>query len=97
MTDAGHTQPIQVPAPDALLGALGEFARVLRPGGELLLGFFDGPVLEPFEHAIATAYRWPVHALCDELRATGFEIVETRTRTGLGHRPHGAIRGRVSG
>ncbi|MEC5185480.1 SAM-dependent methyltransferase [Cryobacterium sp. MP_3.1] len=82
--------------PGALRHALAEFARVLRPGGELLLGFFEGPVLEPFEHAIATAFRWPVDALSAELRAAHFDVIETHTRTGPGHRPHGAILARVS-
>jgi SAM-dependent methyltransferase len=82
--------------PNALRAALAEFARVLRPGGELLLGFFEGPVLEPFEHAVTTAYRWPVEALSDELRAAHFDVIETHKRTGLEHRPHGAIRARVS-
>jgi len=82
--------------PSALRHALAEFARVLRPGGELLLGFFEGPVLEQFEHAITTAYRWPVDALSDELRAAHFDVIETHTRTGQGYRPHGAILARVS-
>ena len=77
--------------PDDLRRALAEFSRVLRPGGGLLVGFFEGPTLEPFEHAVVTAYRWPVEALADELRSAGFEIVETHTRTGPGHRPHGAL------
>jgi SAM-dependent methyltransferase len=82
--------------PGALRHTLAEFARVLRPYGELLLGFFEGPVHEQFEHAITTAYRWPVDALSDELRAAHFDIIETQTRTGPGHRPHGAILARVS-
>ncbi|TFD88590.1 class I SAM-dependent methyltransferase [Cryobacterium lactosi] len=81
--------------PGSLRHALAEFARVLRPNGELLLGFFEGPVLEEFEHAITTAYRWPVDALSDELRSARFDIVEAHTRTGPGHRPHGAILARV--
>jgi len=81
--------------PDSLRDALAEFARVLRPNGELLLGFFEAPVLERFEHAVATAYRWPVDALSDELRSAHFDVVETHTRTGPGHRPHGAILARV--
>ena len=82
--------------PDSLRFALAEFARVLRPDGELLLGFFEGRALEQFEHAVATGYRWPADALSDELRAAHFDIIETHTRTGPGHRPHGAIVARVS-
>jgi SAM-dependent methyltransferase len=82
--------------PHALRGVLAEFARVLRPDGELLLGFFEGQVLEEFGHAITTAYRWPVEGMCRELRAANFDVIETHTRTGPGHRPHGAIRARVS-
>ncbi|ANP73565.1 class I SAM-dependent methyltransferase [Cryobacterium arcticum] len=82
--------------PSSLRGALAECARVLRPGGELLLGFFEGPTLEQFEHAVTTAYRWPVDALSDELRSAHFDVVETHTRTGPGHRPHWAIMARVS-
>lgn len=78
-------------APDAIGSALDEIARVLRPGGLLLIGFFVGPAVEPFEHAVTTAYRWPVADLSERLRASGFEIVESHTRTGIGYRPHGAI------
>ena len=76
--------------------ALTEFARCLRPGGGLLLGFFDGARLESFDHAVVTAYRWPIAELSGELQAAGFDIVETHTRTGPGVRPHGAIVARLS-
>lgn len=84
--------------PSALPRALAEFARVLRPGGTLLVGFFIGSGVEAFDHAITTAYRWPPEALADELRAAGFEILETHTRTvqAPGPRPHGAILARKS-
>jgi len=89
--------------PAALGGALGEFARVLRPGGRLLVGFFVGDEVEAFDHAVVTAYRWSVDALTAELEEARFDVVETHTRTGgrpgsvprrgsgSGPRPHGAI------
>jgi len=78
-------------APDAIGSALDEIARVLRPGGLLLIGFFVGSAVDEFEHAVTTAFRWPVADLAERLRASGFEIVESHTRTGVGYRPHGAI------
>ena len=79
--------------PATVRATLQEFARVLRPGGGLLAGFFIGPVVEPFDHTVVTGYRWPPDALGDELRAAGFEVIETHTRTGRDPRPrpHGAI------
>jgi SAM-dependent methyltransferase len=79
--------------PGDIRGALDQFAQVLRPGGGLLLGFFTGHAVEEFDHAVATAYRWPPEVLSDELRAAGFEVIETHTRTGARPqpRPHGAI------
>lgn len=77
--------------PDAIQASLREFARVLRPGSDLLLGFFEGPTVEKFEHVVVAAYRWPVGELCDKLRAVGFDVIETHTRLGPGHRPHGAM------
>lgn len=78
-------------APASLRVPLEEFARALRPGGSLLIGFFESPVLEPFDHQVITAYRWPVPELSARLVDAGFVIVETHTRTGVGYRPHGAI------
>jgi SAM-dependent methyltransferase len=85
--------------PGDIRRALDQFARVLRPGGGLLLGFFTGPAVEEFDHAVATAYRWPPEVLSGELRAAGFEVIETHTRTGARPqpRPHGAILARLSG
>lgn len=80
-----HLAPARVPT------ALAEFARVLKPGGTLLLGFFDGPEVAAFDHAVVTAYSWPVVTLSQHLCAMGFEVKETHTRTGPGYRPHGAI------
>ncbi|MFI6433392.1 class I SAM-dependent methyltransferase [Rhodococcus oryzae] len=81
-----NPQDIQIP--------LAEFARVIRPGGGLLVGFFEGAAVGPFDHAATTAYRWPVAELSQELVAAGFEVIETHTRTASGARPHGAITAR---
>lgn len=83
-----HHSPRQISTP------LAEFARVIRPGGELLVGFFEGVAGVKFDHAVTTAYQWSVTALSHELAAAGFEVIETHTRTGSGHRPHGAITAR---
>lgn len=77
--------------PDRIADALTEFARALREGGGLAIGFFEGVELEPFDHAVVTAYRWPVDALCERIEAAGFVIGETQTRTDAGTRPQGTI------
>jgi len=83
--------------PTTIRRALDEFARVLRPGGQLLVGFFLGAAVDPFDHAIVTAYRWPADLLGHQVRAAGFDVTETHTRTGAdaGPRPHGAILARL--
>lgn len=78
-------------APESVPTLLREFARCLRPGGTLLLGVFEGPRLEPFEHAVVTAWFWPVVALSELLERAGFDVVETHGRTDPGSRPHAAI------
>jgi SAM-dependent methyltransferase len=80
-----HTAPDHVPA------HLAEFARCIGPGGSLLIGFFEGEALAPFEHAVVKAYYWPVDAMRQELTAAGFEVIETHTRTDPGRRPHAAL------
>ncbi|WP_104181883.1 trans-aconitate 2-methyltransferase [Arthrobacter sp. B0490] len=77
--------------PTTIRIALQEFSRALHPGGALLIGFFEGSVIEQFAHAVAPAYRWPVRDLSEELTSAGFEVVETHTRTTTGRRPHAAI------
>lgn len=82
-----HHEPSTIQVP------LTEFARVLRPGGGLLVGFFESPTTEKFDHAVLDAYTWPVAELSRELRAAHFEVIETHTRTSASGnpRPHGAI------
>ncbi|RUR01534.1 class I SAM-dependent methyltransferase [Labedella endophytica] len=80
-----HHEPERIGAP------LAEFARTLRPGGLLLLGYFDGISTEPFDHAVVRAYRWPAEELHRLLQAVGFDVIETHRRTAEGQRPVGAI------
>lgn len=77
--------------PDGILTPLRELARVIRPGGGLLVGFFSWPSLERFPHAVVDAYRWPVSRLASEVEAAGFDVVETYERVEKGARPQGAI------
>jgi SAM-dependent methyltransferase len=78
--------------PPASLGAiLGEFARCLRPGGRLLIGFCEGPELVAFDHAVTTAYYWPIDLLSARIEQAGFVVTDTQARHDPGSRPHGAI------
>lgn len=80
-----HHSPSRIPAP------FGEFARVLRSGGSLVLGFFEADAVEPFDHAVVGAWRWPAAELERLLESAGFEILETHRRAVRGERPVGAI------
>ncbi len=80
-----HAQPEVVPAVAA------ELHRVLRPGGSLLLGFFRGEVVAPFDHAVTAAYCWPAEAMGAILIEAGFSVRETHAREDAGARPHAAI------
>lgn len=71
--------------------ALVEFARVIRPGGGLLLGFFTASKPGRFDHAIAPAYFWPVEQLGARVEAAGFAVRETETRQERPDREHGSI------
>jgi SAM-dependent methyltransferase len=77
--------------PDTVRVALREFNRVLEPGGTLLVGLFEGTMLEQFAHAVTPAYRWPVDRFALELDATGFDVVESHVRKVTGQRPVAAI------
>ncbi|AJT41087.1 class I SAM-dependent methyltransferase [Psychromicrobium lacuslunae] len=80
-----HYDPADIQRP------LAEFNRTIRPGGALLIGFFDGETVEEFDHAVAKAYRWSVDALTAELEAAGFEVLESHRRASQGQRPHAAV------
>lgn len=80
-----HTAPELIDVP------LAEFARCVRSGGGLALGFCTGARLEPFDHAVTTAYFWPIDLLAARVEAAGFTVSRTATRTEPGTRPHGAL------
>ncbi|PPG31279.1 class I SAM-dependent methyltransferase [Pseudoclavibacter sp. RFBB5] len=80
-----HTEPSGLPV------ALAELASCIRPGGGLLLGFFEGSVVEPFGHTVATAFTWPIADLARLLDDAGFIVEQAHARTDAGARPHGAI------
>ncbi|WP_223285880.1 class I SAM-dependent methyltransferase [Kocuria atrinae] len=80
-----HTDPSEVPR------VLEEFARVLRPGASLLLGFFDGKDGEAFDHAVSPAFFRSHKGMSNDLKAAGFRIVKSHRRTDPGSRPHAAL------
>ncbi|MFD5226773.1 class I SAM-dependent methyltransferase [Microbacterium sp. NPDC058342] len=84
-----HTPPTDIPA------VLAEFARVLAPGGSILIGFFDGTPREPFAHAVTTAYFWSPDALAELLEPAGFMVTacESRPRVAgeVSSRPHASV------
>lgn len=84
-----HTPPADLPA------VFAEFARVLAPGGALLIGFFDGTSRRAFDHAVTTAYYWSAAALDPLLDAAGFTVTATehrpRTAGEVSTRPHAAL------
>ncbi|MGW9382393.1 hypothetical protein ACWHAO_30975 [Streptomyces albidoflavus] len=64
-----HTSPSELPP------VLSDFARVLAPGGHLLIGFWasESPVhhAQVFDHAVAPAHRWCPGHLSILLREAG--------------------------
>lgn len=63
----------------------------LAPGGRLLLGFFDGPDVAPFDHAVTPAHFWPTSHLQSLMEAAGFTVDHVEQRTDPGRRPHAAL------
>ncbi|WP_344425829.1 class I SAM-dependent methyltransferase [Amycolatopsis minnesotensis] len=66
-----HALPTELPKYFA------EFRRVLAADGHLLIAFFeseDGKV-EPFDHKVTTAYRWPIDEIRDLAHEAGFTEV----------------------
>ncbi|AXK44738.1 class I SAM-dependent methyltransferase [Brachybacterium saurashtrense] len=83
-----HLEPAEMPR------ALTQLRQGLRPSGTLLLGFFDGPRQESFDHAVAPAQHWPVARLVEIVEEAGLEVVDVETRQDPGSRPHAALQAR---
>lgn len=47
--------------------------------------------MAPFDHAVTTAYFWPLDALARLVEEAGFTVTGRHARTDPGARPHGAI------
>jgi hypothetical protein len=76
---------------DELHAAMTEFARCTRPGGGLAIGFFEGPELEPFDHAVTTVHVWPMAPLSERVERAGFAVTEAHARTDPGARRQGLL------
>lgn len=74
-------------APDRIWAPIAEIARVLRPDGGPVLGFFTGSRVERFDHAVTTAHRWPASTMRGLLLTQGFEVIRTHRRSGPDTRP----------
>lgn len=78
--------------PHGLPSALAILRSVLEEGGTMLISFFSGPHLEPFDHPVATAYRWPLPEMADALNKAGFEVI---SEDWDGQAPHALMLGRA--
>lgn len=76
---------------DELPSLLAAARRLLRTGGHLLLGFFDGADGEPFAHAVTTAHYWSIDGMTALLEGAGFSAVDSEARAQEGRRPHASI------
>ena len=85
--------------PAELDRTLAEFRRLLSSSGVLVVGFFDSDdEVAGFDHAVTTAYRWPVDVFTQRLTTAGFAELE-RLRYQVPERPdrkYAAVAARAS-
>lgn len=81
---------IHLPPPE-LAETLEILHAALAPGGRLLLGFFDGSKVAPFDHAVTPAHFWPASRMQSLVEAAGFTVDHVEQRTDPGTRPHAAL------
>jgi SAM-dependent methyltransferase len=79
--------------PAELDEVLAELRRPLVAGSTIVVGFFDGTDLAEFDHAVTTAYYWPVEEMSARLDRAGFSEIERGQRSGINEarRPHAVI------
>lgn len=90
---------IHVP-PEQFDAVLADLRRALAVGGILVVGFFPGDAVAPFDHRVVTAHYWPPDELSARLERAGFTEIERQLRPGVdvsGRRSHGAMAARVGG
>lgn len=63
--------------PDELPATLASLRAVAEDDGVLLMSFFSGPRLEPVQHPVVTAYRWPLPDITQALEHAGFEVTDS--------------------
>lgn len=78
-------------APAELADVLGQLFTALRPGGQLLVGFFRGDRVERFDHAVHPAWRWPMTMINKALEDAGFHVGDAQCREDEGVSPHGSV------
>ena len=84
---------IHVP-PDNLDSVLAELRRAMAPASTLVVGFFDGNEIAPFDHKVTSAFYWPVDEFVARLKRAGFSEIERSQPSAdveSGQRSHAAI------
>jgi len=77
--------------PQHLDEELSFIAKALSPGGSLLMGFFTGEELLPFDHAITQGWFYPLDVMCARLEKAGFTVQSSSQRKDEGARAHGDV------
>lgn len=78
-------------APEKIEQELSDIYSALTTNGSLLIGYFRGETLQPFDHAVTQAWFWPDSFIIDLLEKVGFSILQRENREDRDARPHGAI------
>ncbi|MCW4464876.1 class I SAM-dependent methyltransferase [Glutamicibacter sp. MNS18] len=80
-----HIHPSDMPL------VIAEFARAIKTGGRVLLGFFEGDSPRSFDHAVITGFYWPIEEMKRLLEQAGFQVEGIDRRHDPGSRSHAAI------